>query len=480
MQTGLVRRPLCPAAAAALAAVATGVLLAACASGPASHHNAGQHTAGPPSPGPAGHAPAGPGRDVAGRATDWPQYHLNAARTGAAAGLPPAGPLHVAWTAALGGTVTGQPLVIGDTVIAATERDDVYGLSRTTGRIRWRTRVGSPVPVSDQPCGNLNPLGIASTGVYDPQDGLVYVVAQDGRSGQLLAGLSLTGHVRVRVRLPALGGPPAYEQQRAALALSHGYVYVAFGGHAGDCGPYLGLVEAVPASGSGRILAYRVPTARQGGIWAPGGPAIGPAGTVYVSVGNGATTSARFDGSDSVTALSPVLQRTGIFAPSDWRTLSAGDLDLGSMSPALLPDGQILQVGKSGTGYLLDAAHLGGIGGQVAQGRVCPAFGGAAVSGQMAYVPCGTGLAAVDTAGNRVTVRWRGPAGGSGSPVLGGGAVWVAGAGNGMLYELSPASGRVRQQIQVASQLPHFVSPALSGRLILIGTLTGVSAIAGG
>ena len=162
----------------------------------------------------------------------------------------------------------------------------------------------------------------------------------------------------------------------------------------------------MPASGHGSIRSYLVPTAKQGGIWASGGPVVSPAGMIYVSAGNGATSSGSFDGSDSVTALTPGLKRTGIFAPADWRALSAADLDLGSVSPALLGDGRILQVGKNGVGYLLDAANLGGVGGQLAQGPVCAAdsggaFGGAAVSGTVVYMPCTSGLVAVDTANDQ-------------------------------------------------------------------------------
>ena len=417
------------------------------------------------------------------RGTNWLQYHGNAGRTGSVAGLPAAGRLSVAWSRKLGAAVYGQPLVIGSTVIAATEADQVYALNRTTGAVRWHRRIGTPLPLADQPCGDINPLGITSTPAYDPKTGLVYVVAQNGKSEHLLAGLTLSGRVSVRVSLPAFDHEPAYDQQRGALAIGNGYVYVVFGGHDGDCGPYVGTVEAVPVSGVGRIFDYLVPTARQGGIWAAGGPVIGHGGTVYVSTGNGAAGATRYDGSDSVTALSPILKEVGIFAPTDWRTLSADDLDLGSMSPALLSDGQILQVGKSSTGYLLNAAHLGGVGGQLAQGPVCGAlggaFGGAAVSGDTVYVPCVTGLTAVDTAHDRVSVRWRGPANVWGSPVIGGGAVWVASPYTGVLYELAPATGHVRERIKVASQLPHFVSPSLSGRLLLVGTMTGVVAVSG-
>lgn len=472
MQTGPVPRTRIPLLAAALSIT---VAAAACSSGPAGHHLPSSPAAGSGAPGSGPSAPA----VGTGAATNWLQYHGNASRTGNVAGLPAAGRLSVAWSRQLGAAVYGQPLVIGQTVIAATETDQVYALDRRTGAVRWHRQVGTPLPASAQPCGDISPLGITSTPAYDPATGLVYVVAQNGTSGHLLAGLTMSGQVRVRVSLPAFDHEPAYDQQRGALAIGNGFVYVVFGGHFGDCGPYVGTVEAVPVSGRGRIFDYLVPTAKQGGIWATGGPVIGPDGTVYVSVGNGAADASRFDDSDSVTALTPRLQRTGIFAPANWRALSAGDLDLGSMSPALLSDGRILQVGKSPTGYLLNSTHLGGIGGQLAQGQVCSAFGGAATSGNTVYVPCITGLAAVDTANDRVSVRWHGPGGAWGSPVVGGGAVWVASPDTGVLYELAPATGQVREHITVAGQLPHFVSPALSGRLLLIGTLTGVVAIAG-
>ena len=146
----------------------------------------------------------------------------------------------------------------------------------------------------------------------------------------------------------------------------------------------------------------------------------------------------------------------------------------------LLPSGLVLQVGKRGIGYLLDGAHLGGVGGQLTAAAICQAFGGAAVRGTVAYIPCANGgLAAVDTAGQRLRVRWRGPATAAGSPVLGGGAVWVADLGAGVLYQLSPASGQVRQQIRLGAELPHFASPSLSGPLVLIGTMHGVVAVSG-
>jgi polyvinyl alcohol dehydrogenase (cytochrome) len=131
-------------------------------------------------------------------------------------------------------------------------------------------------------------------------------------------------------------------------------------------------------------------------------------------------------------------------------------------------------------GYLVDGAHLGGVGGQLADKQICIAFGGASVSGTTVYVPCVTGgVTAVDTAGSRIAIVWRSPPAVSGSPVLGGGAVWVAAPGNGTLYEVDPATGAVRQHLTVARDLPDFASASLSGDLVLVGTDTGVAAISG-
>jgi outer membrane protein assembly factor BamB len=376
--------------------------------------------------------------------------------------------------------VYGQPLVIGDTVIAATEGDTVYGLSLSSGRVRWATHVASPLPLSSQPCGNIDPLGITSTPVL--YRGLVYALAQDGRTKHVLVGLDpASGRVRYRRSVPSPDGRPFYDQQRAALAAGNGLIYVAFGGHFGDCGPYVGSVVGVPAAGGGSkpVVSFKVPTSREAGIWATGGPVIDASGTVYVGVGNGAT-SPPYDGSDSVTALSPRLQRTDVFAPASWLADNQSDLDLGSMTPALTSAGQILIVGKRGIGYLLNAHHLGGIGGQLAKLRICTAFGGAAVHGDTVIVPCsGGGPAAVATRGSQLRVAWRGPSSADGSPVIGGGAVWVTDTARGVLYELSPSTGGVRHEIRLGSELAHFASPSLAGRLVLVGTMHGVVAVTG-
>src|SRR4051812_26968237 len=107
---------------------------------------------------------------------DWTTYHHDNARSGVAAGLAPLGALSRAWTATLDGAVYGQPLAVGDRIFAATENDTVYALDASTGAVLWSTHVGTPVPRSSLPCGNIDPLGITSTMVYDPATGLLFAL----------------------------------------------------------------------------------------------------------------------------------------------------------------------------------------------------------------------------------------------------------------------------------------------------------------
>ena len=464
----------------AVAAVAGGILAAAvgCA-GSSGGSSAGGGTATGAAPPARTLAPGGGSGAHPGAA--WPTYGGDFARTGVAAGVATAGPLRVSWQAHLDGAVYGQPLLVGTLVIAATENDSIYALDSSTGQVVWRTHAGAPVPLADLPCGDIDPLGITGTPAYDAGNGLVYAVAETSGYHHVLLGVSVAhGAVQVERDIPTPDGQPRYDQQRPGLAIEDRRVYVAFGGLYGDCGPYRGSVVGVPLDGSGSLLSYVVPTAREGAVWGTAGPVIGPSGTLYVSVGNGSVTSTKFDGSDSVTALSPALRQVGIFAPTTWYQDSQNDADLGSTQPVLLASGMLLADGKSGTAYLVNAAHLGGVGGQVAQRGVCPAYGGASVQGSTVYEPCEQGgMAAISTAGGKLRVLWRGPASAWGSPVVGGGAVWVTDWTAGTLYELDPATGAIRYSLSLGTPLPHFASLSMTGSHAYLGTNEGVVAVAG-
>src|SRR5205814_1725326 len=130
-------------------------------------------------------------------AGDWITYHHDNARTGLAADLAPLGTLSPAWTATLDGAVYGQPLVVGDRVFAATENDTVYALDPATGAVVWSAHVGTPMPRSALPCGNIDPLGITSTMVYDPASDLLFALAERTGAEHVLVSIdATTGQVR--------------------------------------------------------------------------------------------------------------------------------------------------------------------------------------------------------------------------------------------------------------------------------------------
>jgi putative pyrroloquinoline-quinone binding quinoprotein/putative pyrroloquinoline-quinone-binding quinoprotein len=414
------------------------------------------------------------------RAADWTMYHRDAARSGYVAGLPDPTHLTRAWRAALDGAVYAAPLVIGDTVVAATERDTLYALDIQSGRVRWRTSLGTPIPLSALPCGNIDPLGITGTPIFDPQTGLIYAVAEVSGPAHILVGVDLaSGQVKVRRSADPPGMDPATHQQRGALALENGWVYVPFGGLYGDCGDYHGWVVAARTDGSGALLAYQVPTTREGGIWAAPGPVLDARGDLYVAVGNGAATGGAWDHSDSVLRLSPTLQLLDAFAPHSWPQDNASDADLGSMGPVLLPGDLLFAAGKSGQGYLLRAGHLGGVGGQAQTLTLCHAYGGAAVAGASAIIPCTEGLRQLRVVdGPRVVSGWRAPGNVTGSPVIGGKTVYSLDPG-GTLYALDLATGALRATLAVGAT-SRFATPALAHGRVFIGTLAGVEAISAG
>jgi outer membrane protein assembly factor BamB len=458
-----------PRGMAALALVALLVLLGACSREPAAPRQ-------PPLTLPSAPSTSAP---AAGDNGDWTTYHRDNARSGHLAGLADPGRLTSTWSARLDGAVYGEPLVVGDRVLVATEADSLYALALRSGQVQWHVKVGQPVPQSDLPCGNIDPLGITGTPVYDPATGLVFAVAEVRGPAHLLVGVDArSGQVRVRRSADPPDIDPRPHQQRAALALSQGKVYAAYGGLFGDCGDYRGRVVASRTDGRGPLQAFQVPTRREGGIWAPSGPAVDGRGRLYVTVGNGAATGGAWDHSDSVLRLSPDLRLEDGFAPTQWPADNAADADLASMGPVLLPGGLVFANGKSGIGYLVEAGHLGGVGGQVAERSLCAAFGGAAAVGSTLYVPCTDGLRQVSAGpGGRLEPGWQAPGNVNGSPVVGGHTVYTLDADGGVLYALDSGSGSVRASARVG-QTSRFATPTLAGGLVLAGTLTGVTALA--
>jgi hypothetical protein len=409
------------------------------------------------------------------RTDNWTMYHNDNARSGYLANTPDPQKLTPAWDLKLDGAVYAEPLVIEHHVIVATEGDTLYSLDKQTGGVQWQTNIGQPVARATLPCGNIDPLGITGTPIYDPATKLIFAVAEVKGPAHILVGVDVqSGEIKVKRSVDLPGMDSKVFQQRAALALSGNIVYLAYGGLNGDCGQYQGTVIGSRTDGQGDLLVYKVPTPREGGIWATPGPVIDKNNKLYVSVGNGEVTSGDWDHSDSILRLSPTLQLEDGFAPQQWQQDNATDADLGSMGPVLLSNNFIFAAGKSGRGYVLHANALGGVGGQVTDQDACVAFGGAATTGSQIFVPCTDGLLQV-TVGTDASINlgWKATSDINGSPIIGGHTVYTMGVGT--LYALNRENGATRATIHIGNT-SRFATPTLSGNHIFVGTMTGIVA----
>lgn len=418
---------------------------------------------------------------------DWPTYHGDNERTGVQNGLSPVrSALEQVTSLQLDGAVYASPVVVHGMRIVATENDSVYQFDGNT--IVWRTHLGTPVPRSSLPCGDINPLGITSTPAYDPATDTLVVVAEVANPIQHIAfGLDpATGAVRWQrnVDVPGETGiDPVAMQNRAALLISGGKLYVPYGGLAGDCSAYRGSLVGLDLSApeAAPLTHFTVPTPREGAIWQGGsGPVVEPGGDLLVGIGNGASGSddpnGPYDFSDSVLKIDPQsMQMLDSYSPATWREDNAADLDLGSQSPAVVGDYVFID-GKRGTAYVLNRSHLGGIGGEVSQAPLCDSFGGPAVKGSTVYVPCTDGLRAVRINDDgTMTVLWHAASTITGSPVIGGGRVWSLDRRNGTLDMLDPATGTTLGTVSVGA-VNRFNTPALYDNSVIVGTLSGVMA----
>jgi len=419
--------------------------------------------------------------------SQWDTYHLDAARSGDDMGEPSFLHLHGAWTAGpLDGALYAEPLLDGDNVIVATERDSVYDFDAVSGRQLWRVTLGRP-RTSDFPCGDIRPLGITGTPVID--GGSLYVLAEvEGTPGVYrfhLAKLKPSNGATIYNRdVTPRGMNVNAEQERGALAVSDGNVVITWGGLDGDCGSYHGYLETVSESSGVEVAQWNdTEHDNQGGIWAPSGPAVDATGNIYVTTGNGSTSDLRrYDEGDSVLKFSPSLSLESFFAPGPpeaWPALNAADLDLGSVGPTLLRDGLLFAIGKGGRGYLLkqsdlpDNSNPGG--GDSASAPVCAssgggAFSGMAASGDTVFVPCARGVTAVkiDSA-QSFHVLWH-SASGSSAPIIAGGLVWTLSLfGGTALYGLDPRTGQVAATLTLPATSVHFATPSAGDGRLFVG-----------
>ena len=164
----------------------------------------------------------------------------------------------------ISGNVYAQPLYIeggpnGPMIIAVTESNNVYALNATTGTVIWQRNLGAPVPLSRLGCGNIDPVGITSTPVVDLASRALFLDAfttPDGGTTKkhLIFSLNVdTGatnpgwpvDVNTAAHYNSMTFNSSVQEDRGALALVGGRVYVAYSAYVGDCGNYHGWVVGV-------------------------------------------------------------------------------------------------------------------------------------------------------------------------------------------------------------------------------------------
>ncbi|WP_322752363.1 choice-of-anchor D domain-containing protein [Frankia sp. Cas3] len=301
----------------------------------------------------------------------------------------------------LDGSVYGEPVIAGGTVVVTTENNNVYGIDEVTGLKKWSMSVGAPWPPSVIGCGDVGiNIGITSTPVVDKATNTVYLTAKVNDGGDVqhphyyMHALDLTtGAERSGWPATIQGAPsndPAgtpfdarVELQRPGLLLLNGVVYAAFGGHC-DIGKYRGYVVGVSTTTAKLTTMWASEATGSdigGGIWQSGGGLIsdGP-GRIILTTGNG-VSPAPGPGSSVPGQLAEAVVRLGVgadgrlstqdfFTPVNAATLNQNDTDLGSGGPLALPDGfgtpthphLLVQDGKDGRVFLLDRDDLGGRG----------------------------------------------------------------------------------------------------------------------
>ena len=295
------------------------------------------------------------------------------------------------FTATFMGNMWASPLYLENgpsgkgTFFAVTTGNDVLALDETDGHLLWRANIGSSPTANGVSCGSIHPLGIISTPVIDATARRIYVAGAIGTTSiarHEVHALSVddgtdikTGGWPVDVSKLTAGAlaftPPPYNQ-RSALSLIKGTLYVAYGGHVGDCGNYHGWVTGIDTRNA--TLTGSWATGGLGsGIWAAGGMAS-DGEAIFPTTGNDTMGSQGHVDSEEVvrvTGLAKVdtASPANVFYPARWQAMDGADADMASSStvyievPGATPATFVVAISKDGHLYLLDSKNLGGMDG---------------------------------------------------------------------------------------------------------------------
>jgi hypothetical protein len=304
--------------------------------------------------------------------------------------------------------VYAQPLVVGHVAIGSTYRNvvyvatvdnTVYAYDGDDGRLYWSRNFTAPgmrpPRATDMTgaCGGTynnfsGNIGIVGTPVIDGTRQVIYFVArsttglgyqQDLHAVNITNGSDVAGAVHIFATVPGNGDGSVNnlvafdsqkQNQRQALTLVNGIVYVTFSSHC-DWGPYHGWIIGYDAATLQQRVVYNdTPNGYAGGLWESGmGMAADAQGSLYVVTGNGTvgdsvTPASLTNRGESALKLTPsgsTLQVASYFTPANYQAANDSDLDYGTMGALLIPNSNYFLTGaKDGKLYLLDKDNMGG------------------------------------------------------------------------------------------------------------------------
>ncbi len=281
-------------------------------------------------------------------------------------------------------------------VILADYENNVYAYDATAYNppvLYWSANFGPAVPAMNVQCFGWPDIdlyvGIVSTPVVDAASNTMYFVARNYRSVDdsyhqylhaidIATGLDRRGSpTEIAATLPGNGPDsvngkltfnPKTQNQRTALLLQNGNVYIAWSGH-NDCVPYHGWVMSYAYNASAGAFKQTgawtdTPNGTQAGIWMWGGGLVGDGENIYFTTGNGdadAFNGGRDYGESFVGLNASLTTITSWFTPNTYAALNFDDVDLGGGGTLLIPGTRLLlSGGKDGNLYLVDADKMGG------------------------------------------------------------------------------------------------------------------------
>ncbi len=310
------------------------------------------------------------------------------------------------WSWSVSGSVQAQPLYLKgitipnkglhNMVFVATMNDVVYAFDADSSvntplwkvDLTLQTPGTTPVPIVDMTGDNflniVGNVGIESTPVIDTATGTIYLLARTKTNGQYfqkLHALSIYngaekfgGPVAIAGSVPGTGVAssggmlafdPLMQNQRSSLALANGQVLMAWASHE-DYDPYHGWIMSYDATTLKQTGIFQTtPNGDKGGVWMSGhAPVVDAVGNAYYISGNGDWDGTKNFGESILKfGTGSGLPLLDWFTPDNYANLNAGDADLGSSGPVLIPGTDLLVGGgKQSVLYVMHTTTNGQMG----------------------------------------------------------------------------------------------------------------------